>query len=162
AILIVGALFDGNWLKGPVQGLASAALEREVEIAGDLDVDLSTTPTVRTEQGRLANAPCGSRPHILSIPEVAVAVRLSSLLRGDDELMIARARARDLLLETNEQGEGNCEFAPPDEPAGAPPTPIIEDLQITHAAIRYRVPGREQDLLAQLDTVAGAISGAGL
>src|SRR5690606_39672677 len=83
AILIVGALFDGNWLKGPVQGLASAALDREVEIAGDLDVDLSATPTVRLEQVRLANAPWGSRPHMLIIPEVAVAVRLSSLLRGD-------------------------------------------------------------------------------
>src|SRR5690606_13011064 len=110
----------------------------------------------------LANAPWGSRPHMLIIPEVAVAVRLSSLLRGDVALMNVRAREPDLLLGTNEQGEGNWEFGPPDEPAGAPPTPIIEDLQITHAAIRYRVPGREQDLLAQLDTVAGAIAGAGL
>src|SRR5690606_18251811 len=110
----------------------------------------------------LANAPWGSRPHMLIIPEMAVAVRLSSLLRGDVELIHVHAREPDLLLETNEQGEGNWEFGPPDEPAGAPPTPIIEDLQITHAAIRYRAPGREQDLLAQLDTVAGASAGAGL
>ena len=142
AILIgVVVLFDPNWLKSPIESAASAALGRDVEIAGALDVDLSMTPTIALEQVRVANAEWGSRPHMLAIPRVELAVRLWPLLKGAIELPFLRVQEPDLLLETNSKGEGNWQFGPPDEPAGAPTIPMIGDLEIASAAIRYHEPG---------------------
>ena len=163
AILIgVVVLFDPNWLKSPIESAASAALGRDVEIAGELDVDLSMTPTIALEQVRIANAEWGSRPHMLAIPQVELAVRLWPLLKGAIELPFLRVQEPDLLLETNRKGEGNWQFGPPDEPAGAPTIPMIGDLEIAGAAIRYHEPGRQQDLVAVLDSVAGAITGSAI
>ena len=141
-LLVVLVLFDWNWLKAPIESAASAALGREVEIAGELEVDFSMTPTIALEQVRIANAAWGSRPHMLTIPRVELAVKLWPLLRGRVELPFLRAQQPDLLLETNREGDGNWHFGPADEPAGAPTIPIIGDLQIAGAAIRYHEPGR--------------------
>jgi uncharacterized protein involved in outer membrane biogenesis len=161
-LIVVVVLFDWNWLKGPIESAASAALGRDVEIAGELDVDLSMTPTVTLEQVRIANAEWGSRPHMLIVPQVAFAVDLSQLLRGEIELPFLRVQEPDLLLETNRQGQVNWQFGPPDQPPGAPPIPIIEDLAIANAAIRYHEPGRPQDPVAALETVDGAVTSSGV
>ena len=132
-LLVVLALFDWNWLKAPIESAASAALGREVEIAGELEVDFATTPTVALEQLRIANADWGSRPHMLTIPRVDLAVKLWPLLSGGIELPFLRVQEPDLLLETNREGEGNWQFGPPDEPGGAPTIPMIADLEIAGA-----------------------------
>jgi AsmA family protein len=163
AILIgVVVLFDPNWLKSPIESAVSAVLGRDVEIAGELDVDLSMTPTITLEQVRIANAAWGSRPHMLTIPRVELAVRLWPLLKGAIELPFLRVQEPDLLLETDREGEGNWQSGPPDEPGGAPTIPMIGNLEIAGAAIRYHEPGRKQDVVAKLDTVAGAITGAAI
>jgi uncharacterized protein involved in outer membrane biogenesis len=163
AILILAAiLFNWNWFKGPIETAASAALGRNVEIAGDLDVDLSMAPTITLEQVRIANAQWGSRPNMLTIPQLAFALDLGQLLRGAVVLPFLRVHAQDLLIETNQQGDVNWQLGPPDQKPGAPPLPIIEDLQIANAAIRYHQPGRPQDLVAALDDVKGAITSSGV
>jgi AsmA family protein len=161
-LLVVLVLFDWNWLKGPIESAASAALGRGVEIAGELDVDLSTTPTIALERLRIANAEWGSRPHMLTIPRVDLAVKLWPLLRGRIELPFLRVQKPDLLLETNRDGDGNWQFGAADEPAGPPAIPLIGDLQIAGAAIRFHEPGRPQDLVAALDTVAGAVTSSAI
>ena len=118
-LIVVLVLFDWNWFKGPIEGAASAALGRDVEIAGELDVDLSMTPTITLEQVRIANAAWGSRPHMLAVPRLAFALDLSQLLRGAIELPFLRVQEPDLLLETNRQGEANWQFGPPASSAGS-------------------------------------------
>ena len=161
-ILVVVLVFDWNWLKGPVESAASSALDREVEIGGDLKVDLSLTPTITLEQVRVANAEWGSRPHMLTIPRVTFAIDLSRLLSGTIALPFLRVQEPDLLLETNQQGEGNWQFGPPDPEPSAPSVPTIEDLEIANAAIRYHEPARPQDVAATLETVEGSLTGEGV
>jgi uncharacterized protein involved in outer membrane biogenesis len=161
-LLLVLALFDWNWLKNPIERAASAALGRGVEIAGAVEVDLAPTPVIALEQVRIANAAWGSRPHMLTIPRVELAVSLRPLLSGRIELPFLRVHAPDLLLETNREGAGNWQFGAADAPASAPALPLIDDLQITGAALRYRAPGRAQDVVAALDTVAGSMRRAGI
>src|SRR5918996_403481 len=162
AILIVLAiLFDWNWFKGPLESVASAALGRDVEIAGDLEVDLAVAPTITLEQVRVANAEWGSRPNMLAIPRLAFALDLGQLLRGAIALPFLRVQEPDLLLETNRQGEATGHLGPPDKNPGAPPLPIIEDLQIAAATVRYREPGRKEDLVAALEHVNGALTSSG-
>ena len=55
-LIVLVILFDWSWLEGPIEGLASAALERRFEVA-DLDVDLSIRPTVTLDRVQIANAP---------------------------------------------------------------------------------------------------------
>jgi uncharacterized protein involved in outer membrane biogenesis len=109
-LIVFVVLFGWNWLKGPIEGLASAALERRFEVA-DLDVDLSTAPVVTLDRVRIANADWGSRPDMLSVAQVRFAIELSPLLRGDIRLPFLRVQEPDLLLETNREGLANWSSA---------------------------------------------------
>jgi uncharacterized protein involved in outer membrane biogenesis len=161
-LVIVVVLFDWNWFKGPIESAASAALGRDVEIAGDLNVDLAMAPTITLEQVRIANAEWGSRPDMLTIPRLAFAIDLPQLLRGQIALRFLRVQEPDLLLEANRQGEANWQFGPPEQKPGAPRIPIIEDLEIADAAIRYHEPGGPKDVVAAFDNAKGAITASGV
>jgi uncharacterized protein involved in outer membrane biogenesis len=155
-LIVFVVLFGWNWLKGPIEGLASAALERRFEV-GDLDVDLSTAPVVTLDRVRIANADWGSRPDMLSVAQVRFAIELSPLLRGDIRLPFLRVQEPDLLLETNREGLANWKFGEQDRPEAPPAIPIIRDLEITGAVVRYRAPDRADDVVAALGTVEGAL-----
>ena len=53
-LVVLGLVFDWNWIKGFVEREASQALGRTVVIEGDLDVQLSWLPLVRMEPGALS------------------------------------------------------------------------------------------------------------
>jgi AsmA family len=99
-LIVVLLLFDWNWLKGPLEGAVSAALERKFEVAG-LDVELGTPPTITLQQARIANAPWGSRPDMLTVRQVRFAIELWPLLRGEIRLPFLQVQEPDLLVETS-------------------------------------------------------------
>ncbi|MGH6899044.1 MAG: AsmA family protein [Geminicoccaceae bacterium] len=155
-LLVLVVLFDWSWLKGSIEGLASAALEREFEVA-DLDVDLSTAPTITLDRVRIANAEWGSRPEMLTVAQVRFALELWPLLQGDIRLPFVQVREPDLLLETNQEGLANWKLGEQDQPEPPPAIPIIRDLEIVDATIRYHAPDRADDIVAALEMVAGAL-----
>ena len=54
ALIVFLAWFDWNYLRGPISRIASERLNRDVEIRGDLDVDiLRWTPEVHVEGLRI-------------------------------------------------------------------------------------------------------------
>ena len=61
-LVVLGLVFDWNWIKGFVEREASQALGRTVVIEGDLDVQLSWSPLVRMDHIRIANAPWSPEP----------------------------------------------------------------------------------------------------
>jgi uncharacterized protein involved in outer membrane biogenesis len=160
-LIVVLLLFDWNWLKGPLEGAVSAALERKFEVAG-LDVELGTPPTITLQQARIANAPWGSRPDMLTVRQVRFAIELWPLLRGEIRLPFLQVQEPDLLVETNQQGLANWKFGEQDQPEAPPVIPVIRDLKVAKAAIRYHAPGRAQDLVAALQTINGAITSSGV
>jgi uncharacterized protein involved in outer membrane biogenesis len=160
-LLVVLVLFDWNWLKGPLEGAVSAALEREFEVA-DLGVELGTPPTITLDQVRIANAEWGSRPDMLTIEQVRFALELWPLLTGEIRLPFLYVEEPDLLLETNQEGLANWKLGKQDQPEAPPVIPIVRDLEVVDAAIRYHEPDRPQDVVAVLETVAGAITSSGV
>ena len=159
-LLIVLVLFDWNWLKGPLEGAVSAALERDFEVA-DLDVDLAAAPTITLERVRIANAEWGSRPDMLTVPQVRFALELWPLLKGEIRLPFVQIEQPDLLLETNREGLANWRFGEQDQPEAPPVIPIIRDLKVADAAIRYHEEGA-QDVVTALETLNGAMTSAGV
>ena len=155
-LIVLVVIFDWNWLKGTVEGLASSALERRFEIA-NLDVDLGRTPTVTLDRVRIANADWGSRPDMLRMAQVRFAIEPWPLLQGYIRLPFLEVREPDLLLETNREGLANWKLGEQDQPEPPPVIPIVRDLEVTDAVIRYRAPDRAEDVVATLKMVEGAL-----
>lgn len=108
-LLVLLALFDWNWLKGPVQQAVAQATGRELRIDGDLDVELVPL-RVRTGRLRFANAAWSSEPVMARAEQLDMRVRFWPLLAGRvvlPELSLVRPQLR---LERSPTGVGNWLF----------------------------------------------------
>jgi len=110
--LVAIEVFGWNWARRPIANRISAATGREVQIAGDLDVDLGWRPRVTAERVAFGNADWSAAPNMFSAERLAFRFRLLPLLIGRmriDELRLAGA---DLRFEKSSQGIGNWELEP--------------------------------------------------
>lgn len=97
--LIVAFLvfFDWNWLRGPVGRIASAQLNREVVIAGDLDVHpWSWAPTIEAHDLRIGHPrdlplPDGAAARMADIGLLRIQIEIPQLLRGRTVLRLIEA-----------------------------------------------------------------------
>jgi AsmA family protein len=145
-LIVFIALFDWNWLRGPVEKRVTAATGRELSI-GDLDVDLGLRPRVRAQDVHFANAGWSQEPEMASIGTLEFSVYLPALLRGRVDLPYVHLDAPRLLIERNGQGRGNWQFeGPGQETAGGRP-PVIRDLTVKEG----RLVVREARLNTNLD-----------
>lgn len=131
ALLVIVALtvLDWNDLRGLVNEQVSQRLGREFAIRGDLDIELSLTPRVRARDIVIANPDWASRPHLLTVEQLELRVRLLPLLRGQTEVPELRATAPDAYLERHPDGRENWHFPGlQDDEGGGPPlgTLIVE------------------------------------
>ena len=81
AVLVLIALWDWNWFKGPVERAVQARTGRALQI-GNLDVDLGRTSTLRADAITFANARWAKQPNMATADRVEIDVRLWPLLRG--------------------------------------------------------------------------------
>jgi uncharacterized protein involved in outer membrane biogenesis len=128
ALAVVGvvfaALFDWNWLRGPVSAYLSGKFGRPVAINGNLRGEFSLKPLLVANEVTLANTPWGTDPLMARAQEVAIRVDLLSLLRTVTtipELTLVRPW---VLLERNAEGNANWDFG------DAPAIPRIDLLRI--------------------------------
>jgi uncharacterized protein involved in outer membrane biogenesis len=75
AILVLIALWDWNWFKGPVERAVQARTGRVLHI-GHLDVDLGRTSTIRADAITFANASWAKQPDMASADRVEIDVRV--------------------------------------------------------------------------------------
>ncbi len=153
-------LFDWNWLKGPLERRASAALGREVEIAGPLEVDLSLHPRIKVSNLRLANPDWASDGPMLAVEHAEVVVDLRALLHKHIVLPEVSITKPKLQLETRPDGPPNWKFKE-SLAQGPPPIPEIGRLQITDASVDYLDHGSGRSIAASLDEVSGSTGSAG-
>jgi AsmA family protein len=156
ALIVLAILFDWNWLKGLVEDQASAALGRNVELAGDLDVDLGLRPRITIEDAQLANAAWASDAPMAAVARAEAVIDLPALLRGRLELPEVIVTAPAVSLETRPDGPPNWQLGP-DEPSEGPPTiPRIGRLQVRDASIRYHEYGSGRTIAARLTEASGS------
>ena len=111
AILLLIALWDWNWFKGPVERVVQAKTGRALQI-GNLDVDLGRVTTIRADSVTFANAEWAKQPKMASADRVEIDVRVWPLLRGSVQLPEIRLTRPDALLQTAPKADqaGNWDF----------------------------------------------------
>ena len=137
ALVIFLALFDWNWLRGPIGRWASAKYDREVAIQGDLDVNLFSWTPSATVNGLKFGGPSWARDKdTANIEKIEASVRLRKLFAGQIEIPRLAVTRPDVTLIATRDGRQSWELEP-DKPATGSPArlPVINQLLITDGHI---------------------------
>lgn len=136
---------DFNRYKGDVVAAVKAETGRDLQIAGDLDLSISLSPSLRVQGVKFANAGWGSRPHMMLLESLEAQVNLMALVFGDIEVNYIVLSGLDLLLETDAKGRTNWEISTPptttaasQAPAGATPMPKVHDIRLKNVQLTYK------------------------
>jgi uncharacterized protein involved in outer membrane biogenesis len=107
AIVIFLALFDWDWVRGPIARYASARTGREVRIEGHLKVHLLTwTPTARVGGLRIGNPKWAGAGDTAQVRQLTVSAKLMPLLIGQlDMPLVDLDHPRFDLLRTKDDQE---------------------------------------------------------
>ena len=130
--LLFLALFDWNWVRGPIGRAASASTGREVALKGDLDVRLfSWTPSATVRNLSISGPDWASQRNTADIERLDVAVRLRRLFLGQVEVSSLTMTRPQAHLIVDEQGRRSWDLKPnrPDDGRGAR-LPVIQRLVI--------------------------------
>ncbi|WNH54616.1 AsmA family protein [Stenotrophomonas oahuensis] len=149
-VLLVIALWDWNWFKGPVERAVQAKTGREFHINGNLDVDLGRVVTVRGDGLTFANAEWSKQPQMASADRAEIDVRFWPLLRGQVMIPEIRMTRPDLLLETAPRKDqpGNWDFLGPSD--GKPP--VLQRLLIDDGRLQFLDAAGKTDILVALNS----------
>ena len=137
AIAILVAIWDWNWFRGPVERMASARLNRQVTIAGDLNVNLwSWQPSATVDGITIANPAWAGREKLGSIERLGVRVRLVPLFWGKLDVRRLAVVRPDFSLVADAQGRRNWDFSNGRDktPAAFPP---IQSFVIRDGRLKY-------------------------
>ena len=137
-IAILISVWDWNWFRGPLAGMASARMHREVTITGNLNVNLwSWQPGATVDGIHVANPKWASKDGLADIDRIAVRVRLMPLLSGRVDLPLLRFDRPDVRLLRDAQGRMTWDFSDgtkKDQPLRLPPIRnfVINDGKLTY------------------------------
>ena len=153
AIVIFLVLFDWNWFRGPLGRFASARLNREVVITGDLRVHpWSFSPKVEALGVRIAQpdwatnadpkgSPAGTP--MAKVDRIAVQIKLLPLLKGDVILPLLAVDRPDVKLLREKSGRANWTFGDPNAPPKPLKLPAIQHFIINDGRLRYEDQQRD-------------------
>ncbi len=149
-ILLIIALWDWNWFKGPVERAVQAKTGREFHIGGNLDVDLGRTLTVRADGLTFANTEWSKTPRMASADRAEIDLRAWPLLRGQVRIPEIRLTRPDLLLETapGKDQPGNWDFLGPSD--GEPP--VLQRLLVDDGRLKFLDAAGKTDILVSLNS----------
>jgi uncharacterized protein involved in outer membrane biogenesis len=104
---------DFNQYKGLIAEKVKEATGRDLTLAGDVQLVISLSPALAVNDVTFSNAPWGSRPELVKLKRMEAEVRLLPLLSGNVEVNRIVLKGADILLETNDKGQGNWVFSAP-------------------------------------------------
>lgn len=133
-ILLLIALWDWNWFRGPVERAVEARTGREFHL-GHLDVDLGRVTTIRGDDLTLANAAWSEQPRMAAMDRAEIDVRFWPLLIGRVQIPEIRLDKPDLLLEAGTKDHpGNWVFK---ESSGDGTLPTLGRLRVTDGQLKF-------------------------
>jgi len=170
-IVVVVHFIDVNQYKDDVISLVEKETGRDFKINGDFNFALSLIPTVQVEGISFGNADWGSETSMLKVDRLEVQVSLIALLSGTVQVNRLILVSPEILLETNEQGEGNWVLTheqtapvqqekPQESSPGKLPNIAVDMIEITNARVSYRdgKTGKQTNLI--IDDIS--IDGGGM
>jgi len=138
AVVLFLLLFDWNMLRGPIGRWASARYDREIQLNGDLDVNLfSWTPSARVQDLRIGGPDWAREQDTLKVEDLRASVRLRALLGGHVEMPLVQITRPTVVLISTEDGRKSWRLNPdqPDTGEGLKLPPInrllIQDGQVS-------------------------------
>ena len=127
AVALFLAFFDWNLLRGPIGRWASARYDREIELNGDLDVNLfSWSPSAQVRDVRIGGPDWARERDTLKVDDLQASVRLRALLAGRLEMPRVAITRPEVVLISTEDGRKSWQLNPdqPDTGEGLKLPPI--------------------------------------
>lgn len=155
-VLVFLKTLDADVYKRALERRLSSVLDREVSI-GSVSFDLALRPTFSVRDLRIANPPWASRPSFATAASGEARVDLVALWNGQVEMRGVHLEGVDLLLERNQEGEGNWAFGTPDRSTQRPALPDFGTVSLTDVHIGWRQSGGSVEQV-RVDTADATIS----
>ncbi len=162
-IVVFLVLFQWNWLRGPIGNWASARYDREIQLNGDLDVNLfSWTPSAHIRDLRVGGPDWALQRDTLRIADAQASVRLGPLLSGRVEMPIVQITRPEVVLISLADGRKSW-LLDPDKPEtdDALKLPPINRLIIRDGRLSLTNQKRDIQLEAAISAREGSDGDAG-
>jgi hypothetical protein len=145
-VVVLGAVLaslDFNDMKGLVAEQVKDATGRELVMAGNLDLELSLSPSLTLRDVSFKNAKWGSRPEMAKLAHFSAEVALIPLISGNVEVKRLVLDGLDLVLETDAKGQGNWVFetggkAAGEAAEGGGALPKVDNVLIKNITVLWR------------------------
>src|SRR5690606_11370339 len=112
AFVLFLALFDWNYLRGPISRFASMRTGREIAILGDLDVNaLSLQPSATVRKIRIGNPAWAGQTPMAEVERLDVQIKVLPLLVGRVDLVRLELQQPNATLVRDRQGRSNWDFS---------------------------------------------------
>ncbi|MGZ9098803.1 MAG: AsmA family protein [Brevundimonas sp.] len=162
-ILVLLMLFQWNWLRGPIGDWASARYDREIELNGDLDVNLfSLTPSAHIRDLRVGGPDWALERDTLKVADAQASVRLGPLLSGRIEMPVVQITRPEVVLISTADGRKSW-LLDPDKPESddGMKLPPINRLIIRDGRLTLDNQERDIKLAATISAREGSDGDAG-
>jgi len=123
-LVLLLVLANTNLLKGMVESIASARLDRDVRIEGDMHLSLSLSPRLTLEQLKIGNPEWAGKRPMAEIERLTVQIRLLPLFIGRVVLPRLELERPDVVLIRDRRGRASWAFGdgkPDSDPMQIPP-----------------------------------------
>jgi uncharacterized protein involved in outer membrane biogenesis len=153
AVLVIAAgiaLFQWNWLRGPIGSAVHEKTGRPFVIAGDLDVGLFRGPLIRMKDVRFDNPAWAKDPHLITAREAEFTLDFAALLAGRLVFPYVRLSEPEVSLERAADGQRNWVLKRTDDETAR--APEIHQLSIDRGVVRYVDPVEHTNITAQVST----------
>jgi len=143
------ATFDANHYKQELRDLGSEMTGREVDIRGDIELQLGLHPRLTVAGVSLGNPQWASEATMFDVAHLEIRVNLLPLLRHRVEMTHIVVHDATLRLEKDSQGQANWAFGPPAEienTAAERPNLRwldVREISLRNSRVEYREPDRE-------------------
>ena len=167
AVLIFLASADLTQHRDFIAENISKITGRRLSLNGEIELNLSSTPSIVISDIVLANAPWASEPEMLSVDRIAASIELSPLLHGNIHIPTIQLQGVKALLETSASGLSNWLLVEPADAEadadvvdaddtttpGEMKLPWVGELSIGDVVFNYRDAQTGKEISAKLDHV---------
>jgi uncharacterized protein involved in outer membrane biogenesis len=142
-LILLAAVWDWDWLRGPLARYASAHAHRSVRIDGHLKVHLLTwTPQIWLSGLKIGNPSWAGPGDVAQVPNLTIKVKLMPLFAGRLDMPLVEIDRPVVSLYSDAQGRANWKGDPTDDKAlTLPPIQrlIIRDGHVTLKDIKRKL-----------------------
>ena len=153
-IVLIIAFFNWNWLRGPIERMATEKTGRQLVINGDLSAHLAwPRPSFRAERITFANPPWAKEKQMVAVDGVEFTIDLSELLMKNVVLPEVRLERPIVFLEQSADGRKNwlLDHDQKDEDSRI----HVDHILIDHGRFSYDDPVKMISIQSEISTQGG-------